>query len=207
MQNRAGESYTRMRKYKNYWIIVSMSVINVVKMGDPFLALTAKPVIDLQGEALATNIANMIDTMRHYQGVGLAAPQIGLSQQIIVLEVADNTRYPQAQAIELDVLINPEIVQLSEQNEAGWEGCLSLPGMRGRITRSVSLTYQALSLTGESVEKTVHGFHARIIQHEIDHLNGILYPQRLTDISDIGLEFGFEDSLPAFQQANHLDVN
>ncbi|MCN4144933.1 MAG: peptide deformylase [Thiohalomonas sp.] len=140
-----------------------MNLINVVKMGDPFLTLKAKSLIDFQGEGLPTNISNMIDTMRHYQGVGLAAPQIGLSRRIIVLEVADNTRYPQAQAIELDVLINPEIVHLSEKKEECWEGCLSLPGMRRRITRSVSLTYQALNLTGESVEKTVHGFHARII--------------------------------------------
>ncbi|MCU7799235.1 MAG: peptide deformylase [gamma proteobacterium symbiont of Lucinoma myriamae] len=184
-----------------------MSVINVVKIGDLFLTLKAKPVIDFQDEVLPATISNMIDTMRHYHGVGLAAPQIGLSRQIIVLEVADNTRYPQAQAIDLDVLINPEIVHLSEQTEAGWEGCLSLPGMRGRISRSASLTYQALNLTGESVEKTVYGFNARIIQHEIDHLNGILYPQRLNELSDIGVEFGFEDSLPAFQQENHSEVN
>lgn len=179
-----------------------MTVINVIKMGEPCLASKAKPVIDFESDELQTNVANMIDTMRSYHGVGLAAPQIALSKQIIVLEVADNVRYPQAQAIELDILINPEILELSEQQEAGWEGCLSLPGMRGRVTRSVSITYQALNLAGEPVKKTVSGFHARIIQHEIDHLNGILYPQRLDNLS----EFGFEDSLPSFQQNNVSDI-
>ncbi len=180
-----------------------MTVINVLKMGDPCLAVKSKPVVDFKSNELQMNIADMIDTMRHYQGVGLAAPQIGLSQQIIVLEVADNSRYPQAQSIKLDILINPVILQFSEQKEAAWEGCLSLPGMRGRITRSVSITYQARNLAGEQVKQTVKDFHARIIQHEIDHLNGILYPQRLNDLA----EFGFEESLPAFQQINRPDVN
>ncbi len=170
-----------------------MAVIDVLKMGDPCLAIKSKPVVDFKSDALQMKVADMIDTMRYYQGVGLAAPQIGLSEQIIVLEVADNRRYPQAQGIELDILINPAILQFSEQKEAGWEGCLSLPGMRGRITRSASITYQALNLAGEPVKQTVYGFHARIIQHEIDHLNGILYPQRLDDLA----EFGFKESLPS----------
>ncbi|MCU7939241.1 MAG: peptide deformylase [gamma proteobacterium symbiont of Bathyaustriella thionipta] len=176
-----------------------MSVINVAKMGDPCLAMKAKPVNDFKNDELQKNVSDMIDTMRYYQGVGLAAPQIHLSQQIIVLEVTDNARYPEAQPIALDILINPEILVFSQQQEADWEGCLSLPGMRGRVLRSESITYQAMNLAGESIKQTVNGFHARIIQHEIDHLNGILYPQRIEGLSD----FGFEESLPAFQQTEH----
>jgi len=177
-----------------------MTVLKIVKMGDPALAVKSLPVTHFNDEQLQNQIADMIDTMRHYQGVGLAAPQIGLSQQIIVLEVAQNARYPQADAIDLDVLINPRIIDYSKQTEAGWEGCLSLPGLRGHVTRSNRITYQALNRIGEPVTQTVSGFHARIIQHEIDHLNGILYPQRLDDL----LEFGFEDSLPAFSRQTLL---
>ncbi len=177
-----------------------MTVLKIVKMGDPALAVKSLPVTDFNDEALQTQIADMIDTMRHYQGVGLAAPQIGLSRQIVVLEVAQNARYPQADSIELDVLINPRIIDYSTQTEAGWEGCLSLPGLRGHVTRSGSISYQAFNRTGEPVTQTVYGFHARIIQHEVDHLNGILYPQRLANLQD----FGFEDSLPAFSKQTLL---
>lgn len=175
-----------------------MAVLKIIKMGDPTLSVKSVPVTDFNDAQLIKHISDMIDTMRHYQGVGLAAPQTGLSQQIVVLEVAQNARYPQADSIELEVLINPQILDCSEQTEAGWEGCLSLPGLRGHVARSTSITYQAFNMAGESVTKTVSGFYARIIQHEIDHLNGILYPQRLDDL----LEFGFEDSLPAFQDLN-----
>lgn len=173
-----------------------MAVLKIIKMGDPVLLHKSEPISDFKDDNLIKHISDMVDTMRHYQGVGLAAPQIGLSQQIMVLEVAQNARYPQADNIELKVLINPRIIHYSEQTEAGWEGCLSLPGMRAHVTRSTRITYQAQNHAGESLEETVCGFHARIIQHEVDHLNGILYPQRLDDL----LEFGFEDSLPAFQQ-------
>lgn len=171
-----------------------MAVLKIVKMGDQRLASKSIPVTDFTSDELKKQITDMIDTMRHYQGVGLAAPQIGLLQQIVVLEVAENTRYPKEVSIELEVLINPRIVDYSSDTEAGWEGCLSLPGLRGQITRSNSICYEAVNLAGESVIKTVHGFHARIIQHEVDHLNGILYPQRLDDLR----QFGFEDSLSAF---------
>ena len=170
-----------------------MSVLKIVKMGDPQLAAIAKPVMKLDDE-LHQQISDMIETMRFYKGVGLAAPQISLFRQIVVLEVAQNERYPQADSIELDVLINPRIIDYSAQKDMAWEGCLSLPGLRGHIARSSSITYEAMNRQGEFVNETVYGFHARIIQHEVDHLNGILYPQRLDNIH----EFGFEDSLPAF---------
>jgi len=171
-----------------------VAVLKIIKMGDPALSVKSVPITDLTDTVLTQYISDMIDTMRHFQGVGLAAPQTGLSQQIVVLEVAQNARYPQADNIELEVLINPRITDFSEQTEAAWEGCLSLPGLRGYVPRSHSITYQAINTAGESVTKTASGFHARIIQHEIDHLNGILYPQRLDDFH----QFGFEDSLPTF---------
>lgn len=173
-----------------------MTVLKIVKMGDPVLSVKSLPVTDFNDKKLHQHISDMVDTMRHYQGVGLAAPQTGLSKQIVVLEVAQNTRYPHAEGIALNVLINPRIIDYSEPTEASWEGCLSLPGLRGRVTRSTDITYQALNTAGEPVIESVYGFHARIIQHEIDHLNGILYPQRLDNLQ----EFGFEDSLPAFQE-------
>ncbi len=163
-----------------------MSLLNVLKIGDPLaekqLAMTAKPVTDFKINTLKIIVADMIETMRHYQGVGLAAPQIGVSQHIIVLEVANNTRYPEADNIPLDILINPEILEFSEQYEADWEGCLSIPERREQITRPSSICYKAFNLAQEQVIKTVSGFHARIIQHEVDHLNGILYTQHLDGI-------------------------
>jgi len=156
-----------------------MSVLDIVKKGDNRLTQKAQPVIDFKQDNVQKTVQDMIDTMRYYQGVGLAAPQIGLSQRIIVLEVANNMRYPQAENIELDILINPEIVELSEQTEADWEACLSVPDFRAEVLRAHTITYQALNLAQQTVRKTVHGFYARIIQHEIDHLNGILFIQRL----------------------------
>lgn len=155
-----------------------MSVIDIIKAGDERLSKKASPIIDFQRDKVQENVTDMIDTMRYYQGVGLAAPQIALPKRIIVLEVANNQRYPEAENIELDILINPEILEFSQEKEVGWEGCLSVPDYRAEVLRSLSVTYQALNLAQERIEKTVYGFHARIIQHEIDHLNGILFTQR-----------------------------
>ncbi len=174
--------------------------IDIIKMGDPCLQYIAQKVTDFADETLKQTIDTMIDTMRFYQGVGLAAPQIGLSQQIIVLEVNQNIRYPQAEAIALEILINPNIIHFSTQTEKAWEGCLSLPKLRGNVARSLEITYEAMDANAQVVRKTVSGFHARIIQHEIDHLNGILYPQRLENL----LEFGYEDSLPTFASQREL---
>ncbi len=173
-----------------------MTVRKIVKMGDPALTLKAAAVSDFSDEQLAVDIADMIDTMRHYQGVGLAAPQIGIAKQIVVLEVNHNQRYPDAEVIALEVLLNPQITDYSRQIEFAWEGCLSLPGLRGRVPRASEISLQAYNSAGELVTQQVSGFHARIIQHEVDHLQGILYHQRLENLQ----EFGFEDSLPSFQQ-------
>ena len=167
-----------------------MTILTVLRFPDERLRKKAVDVTDINQ---ATNIIveDMLETMYEENGVGLAATQVDIHQRIVVMDVSENKDQPL-------VLINPEIMRLSEHQEAGWEACLSLPGMRGYITRSASITYRALNILGEHVEKTVYNFHARIIQHEIDHLNGILYPQRLDDFS----AFGFEDSLPDFQQSN-----
>ncbi len=170
-----------------------MTVMSIKKMGDPLLARQAKRV-DLHSEQLIADVSNMIDTMRYYQGVGLAAPQIGLSKRIIIVEVDHNIRYPRASRIELNVLINPQIINFSAQKQSDWEGCLSLPELRGKVTRSCHITYRAKTLDGDTIVNSVNGFYARIIQHEIDHLDGVLYPQRMDDCS----AFGYEDSLPAY---------
>lgn len=172
-----------------------MAIITVLKMGESKLQLKADPVMQFGTKLLRTQVNDMIDTMRHFQGVGLAAPQIGVSKQIIVLEVNNNQRYPEAKTIELDVLINPEIIEFSGQISVGWEGCLSVPGLRGKVARDHKITYQAYDEKGNRQIKTVEGFYARIIQHEIDHLNGVLYPERISDFNN----FGFEDSLTEFQ--------
>lgn len=173
-----------------------MAVRKIIKMGDPALTHKAVEVMDFNEQQLANDITDMIDTMRHYHGVGLAAPQIGLSKQILVLEVKHNHRYPEAKPIELEVLLNPKIIEFSKATDIDWEACLSLPGLRGRVPRASHISYQAYNRAGELVTGQVRGFHARIIQHELDHLNGVLYHQRLANLHD----FGFEDSLPDFQQ-------
>ena len=172
-----------------------MAIITVLKMGDPRLKQKATEVTEFASVELAQQINDMVDTMRHFCGVGLAAPQIGLDRRIIVLEVDNNERYPQAEAIKLEVLINPEIINYSDETQSGWEGCLSVPGLRGKVSRASTITYKAADLTGNIISRTVNGFHARIIQHEIDHLNGILYPERIDDFKS----FGYEDTLPEFQ--------
>jgi len=164
-----------------------MSLLNILTVGNTIaekqLAMIAKPVIDFESQTLKKTVSDMIETMRYFQGVGLAAPQIGLSQRIIVLEVADNTRYPEAEDIPLDILINPKILKFSTQYEDDWEGCLSIPDKKGRVKRSRNIRYQAQNLNQKWITNTVSGFHARIIQHEVDHLNGILYTQRLNDMT------------------------
>jgi peptide deformylase len=167
-------------------------------MGAPELSVKSALINHFNHPKLNDTITDMIETMRHYQGVGLAAPQIGIMQQIIVLEVADNPRYPQAESLELDILINPTITDFSKEIELDWEGCLSLPKLRGQVARAHSITYQAMNREDNIIIKTVSGFHARIIQHEMDHLNGILYPQRLNYSNPSHLSqpiFGFEEHL------------
>ena len=169
-----------------------MSVRRVLKMGEPLLRQIAAPVerFDAQLEAL---VRDMIDTMRALSGAGLAAPQIGVSLRVVIFEVADNPRYPHLSPVPFTVLINPELTPLGTEQAEGWEGCLSVPGLRGLVPRHTHLRYRGVDLGGQPIDRTVRGFHARVVQHEVDHLDGILYPQRVADLRN----FGFEDVLGA----------
>ena len=169
-----------------------MSVRRVLKMGEPLLRQVAAPVerFDAQLEAL---VRDMNDTMRALNGAGLAAPQIGVSLRVVIFEVTDNPRYPHLSPVPFTVLINPELTPLGTEQAEGWEGCLSVPGLRGLVPRHTHLRYRGVDLGGQPIDRTVRGFHARVVQHEVDHLDGILYPQRITDLRN----FGFEDVLGA----------
>ncbi|MDP3583602.1 MAG: peptide deformylase [Thiobacillus sp.] len=173
-----------------------MAIRDVLRMGDPRLLAPARPVGDFGSPELAQLIVDMHDTMRALNGAGLAAPQIGVGLQVVMFEVnVDprqlNPRYPDAESVPFTVLINPVLTPLSDEMETDWEGCLSVPGMRGRVPRHVALRYQGHDAAGRPIDRSVSGFHARVVQHEVDHLNGILYPMRIRDLRD----FGFTDVL------------
>jgi peptide deformylase len=163
----------------------------ILKMGDPRLLQIAKPVTDFDTPQLHALVADMFDTMHHAGGVGLAAPQIGVDLQVVVFGFDENERYPDAEAVPRTVLLNPAITPLSQDMEDGWEGCLSVPGLRGVVSRYSLIEYTGNALDGTPIERTAKGFHARVVQHECDHLIGRLYPSRITDFS----AFGFVDVL------------
>lgn len=167
-----------------------MAVRPVLKMGEPLLRQVAAPVQRFDAE-LAALVADMNDTMRALNGAGLAAPQIGVSLRVVIFEVNSNPRYPNVAPVPYTVLVNPELTPLGESQEEGWEGCLSVPGLRGLVPRFARLRYQGFDLEGAAIDRTVEGFHARVVQHEADHLDGILYPQRIRDLRN----FGFEEAL------------
>lgn len=160
-------------------------------MGDPRLLQVARPVERFSTPELHELIGDMRDTMRHLNGAGLAAPQIGVDLQVVLFEVESNPRYPDAGRVPFTVLINPALTPLSDRMEDGWEGCLSVPGMHGLVPRHASLRYQGFDADGRAIDRTVDGFHARVVQHEVDHLLGILYPMRIRDFS----QFGFTEVL------------
>jgi peptide deformylase len=168
-----------------------MAIRDVLKMGDPRLLAPSRPVEDFSSSELAHLIVDMHDTMRALNGAGLAAPQIGVGLQVVIFEVVANPRYPEAENVPFTVLINPVLTPLSETIEEGWEGCLSVPGMRGLVPRHAALRYQGFDAAGQPVDRSVSGFHARVVQHEVDHLRGILYPMRIRDLR----YFGFTDTL------------
>lgn len=163
-----------------------MAVRDVLKMGDPGLLKVARPVEVFGTQALRELVRDMTDTMRHLDGAGLAAPQIGVDLQVVIFEVERNPRYPDAESVPFTVLVNPVLTPMSDQMEEGWEGCLSLPGLRGLVPRHVRLRYQGFDAEGEVIDRTVEGFHARVVQHETDHLRGILYPMRMRDFRNFG---------------------
>ena len=160
-------------------------------MGHPLLRERAKPVEQLGTPELEALVADMKDTMAAKNGAGLAAPQIGVGQRVVIFGVAGNPRYPDAEEVPFTVLVNPKIVLLTREVEEGWEGCLSVPGMRGVVPRYTKLRYSGFDEEGNAIEREAEGFHARVVQHECDHLDGILYPQRMTDLS----RFGFIEEL------------
>jgi peptide deformylase len=168
-----------------------MAIRDVLKMGDPRLLEPARPVEDFASPELTRLIVDMHDTMRALNGAGLAAPQIGVGLQVVIFEVDSNPRYPDVESVPFTVLINPELTPMSNAMEAAWEGCLSVPGMRGLVPRHTALRYQGFDATGRAIDRSVSGFHARVVQHEVDHLHGILYPMRIRDLR----YFGFTDTL------------
>lgn len=160
-------------------------------MGDPLLLQQSLPVEKFATPELGALLQDMRDTMAHLNGAGLAAPQIGVGLRVVIFGVKSNPRYPDAEEVPDTVLVNPELEALDAQMEEDWEGCLSVPGMRGVVPRHRRLRYAGFDEQGRRFERTVEGFHARVVQHECDHLEGILYPMRIRDFA----KFGFNDAL------------
>lgn len=168
-----------------------MAIKSVLRMGATSLQQASIEVAEFNTPALTALINDMLETMHSLAGAGLAAPQIGVNQRVVIFGIEKNERYPDAEEVPFTILINPVIEPLSIEMEEGWEGCLSLPGMRGIVPRYKSIRYQGFDEKGQRFQREVTGFHARVVQHECDHLDGILYPQRMTDLTD----FGFRDEL------------
>ncbi len=169
-----------------------MAEREVLRMGDPRLLRVSDPVARFDDD-LAVLVADLWETMAARGGVGIAAPQIGVAQRVVVFGFEESERYPDADAVPRTVLVNPEIEALGEEAEEGWEGCLSVPGMRGLVPRWTRIRYRGMDAGGGAFEREASGFHARVVQHECDHLDGILYPRRIRDLR----YFGFEAELAA----------
>jgi peptide deformylase len=163
-----------------------VTVRDILKMGDPRLLRQADPVRDFGTPALHALIGDMFDTMHAANGAGLAAPQIGVNLQVVIFGFKSNARYPDAPQVPETVLINPVLTPLGEDKEEGFEGCLSVPGLRGSVPRYTRLHYEGFDQHGKPISRDADGFHARVVQHEVDHLHGILYPMRITDFSKFG---------------------
>ena len=168
-----------------------MAIQPVLRLGDPRLFQPASEVDEFNHPELDALIEDMFDTMAAEEGVGLAAPQIGVGLRVVIFGFENNSRYPDIDAVPKTILINPQITPLSEEKENGWEGCLSVPGMRGVVSRYTHIRYTGFDATGESIDVTATGFHARVVQHECDHIDGIIYTQRLIDSQ----KFGFTEEL------------
>jgi peptide deformylase len=160
-------------------------------MGDPRLLRVSRRVEVFDTPALHALIADMHDTMQALNGAGLAAPQIGVDLQVVIFGLESNPRYPEAEPVPQTVLLNPVLDPIGEEMEEGWEGCLSVPGMRGLVSRYKHLRYRGIDQYGAAIDRTVKDFHARVVQHEVDHLMGILYPMRIRDMRN----FGFTEEL------------
>jgi len=167
----------------------------ILRMGDPRLLRVSEPVRDLHAPELATLVEDMFETMHAADGAGLAAPQVGVPLRVVIFGYSDptirNPRYPDADPVPQTILVNPVIEPLSNEEEEGWEGCLSVPGLRGVVPRHARIRYRGVDLEGKPIDREADGFHARVVQHECDHLDGILYPMRVRDFS----RFGYTDIL------------
>jgi peptide deformylase len=168
-----------------------MAIRPVLKMGHSVLLQSAASVEAFDTPELHALINDMQDTMQHMNGAGIAAPQIGVSQRVVIFGVGQNPRYPDAEQVPYTVLINPVLTFVGDQMEDGWEGCLSVPGMRGIVPRYQRLHYKGFDQYGQVIDRLVSGFHARVVQHECDHLDGVLYPMRIQDLR----QFGYTDVL------------
>ena len=169
-----------------------MAIQPILKMGDPRLLRVAQPVKQFNTPELRALLTDLQDTMQAANGAGLAAPQIGVDLQVVIFGSGEfNPRYPDAPVVPRTVLINPVLTPLSDDEEEGWEGCLSVPGMRGVVPRFKRLRYQGSDEAGQPIDRTVEGFHARVVQHECDHLIGMLYPMRVRNFA----QFGFTEVL------------
>lgn len=158
----------------------------ILRMGDPRLLRQAEPVRAFNTPLLHALVRDLCDTMAQAGGVGIAAPQIGVNLQVVIFGFERSERYPAAPPVPFTVLCNPVITPLSEDQESGWEGCLSVPGLRGQVPRYTRISYSGLDPAGQPIEREASGFHARVVQHECDHLNGRLYPTRMTDLTTLG---------------------
>ncbi|MEJ2361499.1 MAG: peptide deformylase [Gammaproteobacteria bacterium] len=165
-----------------------MPVKEVLKMGHPVLRQVARPVTEFSTPVLSALLDDMLDTMQALDGAGLAAPQIGVSLRVVIFAVESNPRYPDVEPVPQTILINPELTPVSPEQVMGWEGCLSIPGMRGLVPRYQHIRYRGYDQYGNLLEREVRDFHARVVQHEVDHLDGLLYPLRMTDLNQFGFE-------------------
>ena len=167
-----------------------MAIRDILKMGNPDLLKVSEP-IDFDKDDLKTLIEDMKETMKANDGAGLAAPQIGVFKRLVIFGFDTNDRYPEADSVPFTVLINPVITPLSDDKENGWEGCLSVPGLRGVVPRFTHIKYEGYDADGKKFEREVEDFHARVVQHECDHLDGILYPMKIEDYR----YFGFHEEI------------
>lgn len=168
-----------------------MAIRDILRMGDPRLLEKARTVEHFDTPELNALIADMRETMIAADGAGLAAPQIGVGLRVVIFGFEHNERYPDAEPVPYTELVNPVIEPVGDGREEGWEGCLSVPGLRGVVPRHARIRYRGVDPSGQPIEREAEGFHARVVQHEVDHLDGILYPQRIRDLRN----FGFEDAL------------
>lgn len=175
----------------NFMFAIAMPIQPVLKMGDSRLLRISRPVEQFYTPELHALITDLFDTMREHDGVGIAAPQIGIDLQVIIFGFEHNPRYPDAPEVPETILINPQLTPLTDTEEEAWEGCLSVPGLRGMVPRPTRIRYTGFDPLGHAIDRTVDGFHARVVQHEYDHLIGRLYPTRMRDLT----RFGFTDVL------------